>query len=82
MVNEEIVGTDIDRQWILNANKENYEGVEEREGDISLVKGSENLSQAIYLRLTAYFDSLKWAYVDYGSYTKDWLGKNIIENFL
>jgi len=65
MVNEEIVGTDIDRNWVLNS-----------EGGLQLVKGSDNLSQAIYLRLTAYFNSLWWAYNNYGSYTKDWFGKN------
>ena len=65
MVNEEIVGTDVDRNWYLNS-----------EGDLKLVKGSDNLSQAIFLRLTAYIDSLKWAYNNYGSKTKDWLGKN------
>lgn len=65
MVNEEIVGNDIDYNWTFNS-----------ESDLSIVRGSENFSQAIYLRLTAYFDSLLWAYIGYGSYTKDWLGKN------
>ncbi len=65
MVNEEIAGTDIHKDWILDT-----------EGDLQLVHGSDNLSQAIFLRLTAYMDSLKWAYTDYGSTTKDWLGKN------
>lgn len=65
MVNEEIVGTEIDCNWNLNA-----------ESDLSLVRGSDNLSQAIFLRLSAYFDSLSWAYDFYGSYVKDWLGKN------
>ena len=71
MVNEEIVGTDVDLNWVLNS-----------EGDLSTVKGGDNLSQAIYLRLTAYFDTaqrkyaMDWAYTNYGSSTKDWLGKN------
>lgn len=65
MVNEEIVGNDIDYNWTLDS-----------EGDLSIVKGSDNFSQAIFLRLTAYFNSLSWAYIGYGSYTKDWLGKN------
>ena len=65
MVNEEIVGTDIDKDWTLDA-----------ESDLSLVKGSDNLSQAIFLRLTAYFESMNWVYDLYGSYVKDWLGKN------
>ena len=81
MVNEEIVGTDIDRNWILNAGTDEVDGVESKEGDISLVRGSDNLSQAIYLRLTALIDeyercSLDWAYDLYGSKTKQWLGKN------
>lgn len=65
MVNEEIVGTDVDMNWELDA-----------EGDLSTVSASDNISQAIYLRLTAYFDSLWWCYRKYGSYAKDWLGKN------
>lgn len=64
MVNEEIVGTDIDVEWILD-----------REGDLSLTNGRSNLAQGLYLRLTAYFNSMKWCYVDYGSYMKDWFGK-------
>lgn len=65
MVNEEIVGTEVNKDWVLDSG-----------GDLALVKGSDNLSQAIYLRLTAYLNSLSWAYNDYGSTTKDWLGKN------
>lgn len=65
MVNEEIVGTEIDYNWILNS-----------EGDLSLVRGSDNLRQAVFLRLSAYLDSLDWAYDFYGSKVKEWLGKN------
>ena len=64
MVNEEIVGTDVDVNWILDA-----------EGDLLTIKGGDNLAQGIYLRLTAYFDSMWWCYTDYGSYVKDWFGK-------
>lgn len=65
MVNEEIVGTDVNVEWTFD-----------KEGDLSLVKGGDNLSQAIFLRLSAYFNSLSWAYDLYGSYVKDWLGSN------
>ena len=64
MVNEEIVGTDVDVEWILDG-----------EGDLSLTNGRSNLAQGIFLRLTAYFNSMNWCYVDYGSYMKDWFGK-------
>lgn len=64
MVNEEIVGTDVDVEWILD-----------KEGDLSLTNGRSNLAQGIYLRLTAYFNSMSWCYVDYGSFLKDWFGK-------
>ena len=64
MVNEEIVGTDVDLNWILDA-----------EGDLMTIDGSDNLAQGIYLRLTAYFDSMSWCYINYGSYLKDWFGK-------
>ena len=65
MVNEEIVGIDVDHNWILG-----------KEGDLQLVKGSDNLSQAIYLRLTAFLGSMDWCYNEYGSEVKSWLGKN------
>lgn len=65
MVNEEIVGIDFDRNWIFD-----------REGDLQLVKGSDNLSQALYLRLTAFLGSMDWCYDEYGSTVKEWLGKN------
>ena len=65
MINEKIVGTDIDVNWTLNP-----------EGDISLVYGSDNLAQAIYLRLTCYLDNLDYCYSIYGSTLKDWFGKN------
>ena len=64
MVNEEIVGTDIDVNWKIDS-----------EGDLVLTNGRENISQAIYLRLTAYFNSMWWCYRNYGSKLKDWLGK-------
>ena len=65
MINEEIVGTDINYNWVLN-----------KDGDLQVVKGGDNLSQAIYLRLTALLNSMDWAYTDYGSEVKEWLGKN------
>lgn len=64
MVNEEIVGTDIDVEWILD-----------NEGDLTLTNGRSNLAQGIFLRLTAYFNSMNWCYTNYGSYMKDWFGK-------
>ena len=65
MVNEEIVGTDVDINWRLDS-----------ENDLVLTSGSDNLSQGIYLRLTAYFNSMWWCYNNYGSLVKDWFGKN------
>ena len=65
MVNEEIVGTDVDVNWRLDS-----------ENDLVLTNGSDNLTQGIYLRLTAYLDSMWWCYANYGSKVKDWLGKN------
>lgn len=65
MVNEEIVGTEVDYNWTFDS-----------EGDLALVYGGDNLRQAVFLRLSAYFDSLNWCYDFYGSYVKDWLGKN------
>lgn len=62
---EEVVGTDVDCKWLLNA-----------EGDLTLTEGSDNLSQAIYLRLTEYLNELDWCYTDYGSKLTDWFGKN------
>ncbi|WP_455644818.1 hypothetical protein [Methanosphaera sp.] len=59
------LGTDVNRNWILTP-----------EGDLQLIAGKDNLVQAIYNRLTCYFNNLQWAYEDYGSYVKDWLGKN------
>lgn len=58
------LGTDIDRNWIINS-----------EGRLQTISGKENLVQAIENRLTCYFDNLDWAYKNYGSYMKDWLGK-------
>lgn len=65
MFNEEIVGNDIDYNWVLDS-----------EGDLQLVRGSENLGQAIFLRLSAFIGSLDWCYNNYGSEVKEWLGKN------
>ena len=65
MVNEEIVGTDVDVNWELTA-----------EGDLSTVSAGDNMAQAIFLRLSSYLNSLWWCYLDYGSKAKDWLGKN------
>lgn len=65
MIDEKIVGTDIDVNWTLNP-----------EGDISLVHGSDNLAQALYLRLTCYLNNLDYFYSNYGSTLKDWFGKN------
>lgn len=58
------LGTDIDRHWILNS-----------EGDIQTISGKDNLRQAIYNRITCYFDNLAWCYTNYGSYVKDWFGR-------
>lgn len=63
-MNEEIVGTDVGYNWFLDA-----------ESDLSLVSGSDNLTQAIYLRLTSYLNNLNWCYENYGSTTKDWIGR-------
>lgn len=59
------IGNDIDRNWILD-----------EEGDLKLVGGSDNLTQAIYNRLTCYLDDLEWCYTGYGSTMKSWLGRN------
>lgn len=64
-MNENVLGTDINYNWLLDP-----------EGDIDLVHGRDNLSQGIYLRLSAYLNSLDWCYNNYGSTLKDWLGKN------
>lgn len=65
MIDEKVVGTDVDVNWTLNP-----------EGDLSLVQGSDNLAQAIYLRLTCYLNNLDYFYSNYGSTLKDWFGKN------
>ncbi|RAP46452.1 MAG: hypothetical protein BZ136_07540 [Methanosphaera sp. rholeuAM74] len=64
-MSEEIVGTDIDYGWRLTP-----------EGDINTVGGQDNLSQAVYLRLSCFLDDLDYCYSNYGSTTKEWLGKN------
>lgn len=69
MVNEEIVGTDVDVNWILDT-----------EGDLLTTSGSDNMAQQIYLRLTCYFNSMSWCYDSFGSYLKDYFGKNNTED--
>lgn len=64
MTTEHEIGTDINRHWILDT-----------EGRIQTVTGHEDIKQAIYNRLTCYLGNLNWAYKNYGSTTKDWLGK-------
>ncbi|WP_292474161.1 hypothetical protein [Methanosphaera sp.] len=64
MIKESELGTDIDRNWIID-----------NRGNLQLVTGSENLTQAIRNRLTCYFNNLSWCYPGYGSYVRDWIGE-------
>ena len=58
------LGVDVDRQWICDGS-----------GDLLLAKFEDNVTQAIFNRLSCTMDALDWIYKDYGSYVKDWIGK-------
>ena len=58
------LGVDVDRQWICDGS-----------GDLLLAKFEDNVTQAIFNRLSCTMDALDWIYRDYGSYVKDWIGK-------
>lgn len=58
------LGVDVDQAWIMDG-----------EGDIVLVKYEENVTQAVYNRITCTMGALDWIYKDYGSYVKEYIGK-------
>lgn len=58
------LGVDIDQAWIMDG-----------EGDLVLVKYDDNVCQAIFNRLSCTMGNLDWVYNNYGSYIKEYIGK-------
>ena len=58
------IGVDINSEWSLNEN-----------GDLSLVRDEDNLSQAIINRLSCYQPSLEVYYTQYGGFLSEYFGR-------
>ena len=58
------LGVDIDQAWIMDG-----------EGDLVLARYEDNVTQAVFNRLTCTMGALDWVYNNYGSYVKTFIGK-------
>ena len=62
-MDRENLGIDVDQAWIMDG-----------EGDLVLVKYEDNVTQAVYNRLTCTMGALDWVYNKNGSYIKEYIG--------